>query len=71
MRKTVWAALAAVLGVFTSAWARTVDVVSQSATAVTLKFSGEDGRACRLFLASGATDAGDEKHAWEGFLELD
>ncbi|MCQ2393359.1 MAG: SGNH/GDSL hydrolase family protein [Kiritimatiellae bacterium] len=70
MRKIVWAVLTALMGVLSTAWARTVDVVSQDATSVTLKFSVGDGRSCRLFLASGATDAGDDKHAWEGFLEL-
>ena len=63
MRKIVWAVLAALMGVLSTAWARTVDVVSQDATSVTLKFSVGDGRSCRLFLASGATDAGDDKHA--------
>ena len=70
MRKIVWMAFVAVWGALMGVFARTVDVLSQDATSVTLKFSGEDGRACRLFLASGATDTGDNKHAWDGFLEL-
>ena len=49
---------------------RTVCVAEKTADSVTLAFGNPNGRAHALFLASGATDGGDDKYAWDSFEKI-
>ena len=64
-------ALAVAIGIISSAYAeRTVCVSEQTDHAVTLTFGGADVLDYELFLAHGATDGGEDKHAWDSFEKV-
>ena len=52
------------------AMARTMTVKAQGQTSVTLEFGAPDGKAYQLCLASGPTDGGDRKRAWENWTTV-
>ncbi len=49
---------------------RTFTVAQQTETSLTFSFSGADGYEYGLYLASGATDGGDDKGAWDAFEKV-
>ena len=49
---------------------RSVKVAERTAAQATLAFGNPGSEECRLFLAYGAADGGDDKSAWEGFEDM-
>ena len=65
MRKSALLAFfAACMGLVTDLFARTVSVAEQTDQTVTFAFGTDDANDYELFVAHGATDAGDDKRAW-------
>ncbi|MBP5227262.1 MAG: hypothetical protein J6336_07750, partial [Kiritimatiellae bacterium] len=65
MRKSaLLAVLTACVGWVTHVFARSVSVAEQTDQTVTFAFGTDDANDYELFVAHGATDAGDDKRAW-------
>ncbi|MBQ6140464.1 MAG: hypothetical protein IJI54_04180, partial [Kiritimatiellae bacterium] len=56
--------------VSTPSLAVTLCVSRQTETSVTLAFGGKDNNDYELFLAHGAADGGEDKHAWDSFEKV-
>jgi len=69
MMKMALASLAALMGLSCFAL-RTVSIAEQTSTGVTFAFGSQDGFSYELFMATGATDGGDDKYAWETFEKV-
>ena len=63
-------AIAAGVSIVAGAYARTVNVASQTDSSVTLAFGAQDGLDYELFLAHGATDGGEDKGSWDSFEKI-